>query len=185
MGLLSSNWEFGQTPWGSFLGVDVEGGTPWGVGLAKEERSLLIRKPLCAVWANLKTVSFLDIKVGSGATLDKDPLSSTLTVILPERGGVPARVSQSLREQPDPQVPLRDWLHVHTCLCCLASGTFLALFHPLPPPSPHSLATDTLTVPFVSPARSLGGCTVGPVSQLLGHLTQEVRVALALCQRHF
>lgn len=91
MGLLSSNWEFGQTPWGSFLGVDVEGGTPWGVGLAKEERSLLIRKPLCGVWAKLKTVSFLDIKVGSGATLDKDPLSSTLTVILPERGGVPAR----------------------------------------------------------------------------------------------
>lgn len=79
--MLSGNWEFGQTLRGLFLGVDVEGGSPGGVELTREERSFLtVKISWCLSQAGTRLVSFLEIRVGSGVEFDK--FRSTSTVIL-------------------------------------------------------------------------------------------------------
>lgn len=159
---------------GLFLCVDVEGGRSRGIGLVKEERSYLTRKLLPGVWARQGIVSLPEVQVRSGAELSGGPLSSSLKAV-----GAGQGLPKPVRQQLDPQVHPRDWAAFFRIIP--------ALFHPLPPTSP-TLGADTLDRPLAISAHlrpDQSDRTVGPVNQLLGHPIQEVRVTLALCQKHF
>ena len=43
------------------LSVDTEGGRPKGIRWVKEERNFPTRIPLCGIWTQLGTVSFLEV----------------------------------------------------------------------------------------------------------------------------
>ena len=93
-------------------------------------------------------------------------------------GGGIQRTSGPLRGARPPSPPWRRLgCGIHTCFCCPRFWMVLALFHPLPPTAFPSLETDTPEGPFPPLHISSGSHEA--------HLTQEVHVALALCQRLF
>ena len=157
-----------------------------GVRLAKEERSLASGKPLCGVWTKLVIVSSLEFQVSFGAQHARGPQwSSPSGGRGAGQGGLHSPRESSLTPRSSLETGLQ---HAHVLLLPYfwvtpgsVPSSASTLFQPLPTDTPDGALPVSA---HLQPGHG-SDSTVGPRSQLLGHIPQEVRVALALRQTRF